>query len=99
MFKAIVLCALYNLSDDQVEYQIRDRFFFIRFLGLGLEDKVPDAKTVWMYREHLAQAGVIEALFDDPMANLLCHKESDHNRFGNPKRVTNRRRWYWRVGP
>ena len=39
MFKAIVLCALYNLSDDQVEYQLRDRFSFMRFLGLGLEDK------------------------------------------------------------
>ena len=61
MFKAIVLCALYNLSDDQVEYQLRDRLSFMRFLGLGLEDKVPDAKTVWLYREQLAQAGVIEA--------------------------------------
>ncbi len=39
MFKAIVLCALYNLSDDQVEYQLRDRLSFMRFLGLGLEDK------------------------------------------------------------
>ena len=65
MFKAIVLCALYNLSDDQVEYQIRDRFSFVRFLGLGLEDKVPDAKTVWLYRDQLAQAGAIEALFED----------------------------------
>jgi|TARA_B100001964_G_C14149230_1_gene561215 IS5 family transposase len=65
MFKAIVLCALYNLSDDQVEYQIRDRFSFMRFLGLGLEDKVPDAKTVWLYRDQLAQVGVIEALFED----------------------------------
>ena len=64
MFKSIVLCALYNLSDDQVEYQLRDRLSFRRFLGLGLEDRVPDAKTVWLYREHLAQAGVIEALFD-----------------------------------
>jgi len=65
MFKAIVLCALYNLSDDQVEYQLRDRLSFMRFLGLGLEDKVPDAKTVWLYREQLAQAGVIETLFAD----------------------------------
>ena len=65
MFKAIILCALYNLSDDQVEYQIRDRFSFVRFLGLGLEDKVPDAKTVWMYREQLAQADAIESLFED----------------------------------
>ena len=36
MFKTIILCALYNLSDDQVEHQIRDRLSFMRFLGLGL---------------------------------------------------------------
>ncbi len=65
MFKAIVLCELYNLSDDQVEYQLRDRLSFMRFLGLGIEDKVPDAKTVWLYREQLARAGVIETLFED----------------------------------
>ena len=65
MFKAIVLCELYSLSDDQVEYQLRDRLSFMRFLGLGLEDKVPDAKTVWLYREQLARAGVIETLFED----------------------------------
>ena len=65
MFKAIILCALYNLSDDQVEYQMRDRLSFVRFLGLALEDKVPDAKTVWLYREQLSQAGLIEALFED----------------------------------
>jgi IS5 family transposase len=65
MFKAIVLCELYSLSDDQVEYQLRDRLSFMRFLGLGLEDKVPDAKTVWLYREQLAQAGLIETLFED----------------------------------
>ena len=65
MFKAIVLCALYNLSDDQVEYQIRDRLSFVRFLGLGLEDKVPDAKTVWLYRDQLSQAGMIKTVFEN----------------------------------
>ena len=64
MFKTIILCRLYNLSDDQVEHQIRDRLSFMRFLGLGLEGRVPDAKTVWLYREQLTQAGVIEALFE-----------------------------------
>ena len=63
MFKTIVLCSLYNLSDDQIEYQIRDRLSFMRFLGLGLEDRVPDAKTVWHYRERLTEAGAIEGLF------------------------------------
>jgi IS5 family transposase len=45
IFKALELQALYNLSDDQAEYQLRDRFSFMRFLSLELEDTVPDAKT------------------------------------------------------
>ena len=59
-----MLQALYNLSDDQAEYQLRDRLSFMRFLGLGLEDAVPDAKTLWLYREALAKAGAVEGLFD-----------------------------------
>ena len=65
MFKVLVLQALYNLGDDNVEYLVRDRLSFMRFLGLGLQDRVPDAKTVWLYREALTQTGVIEALFND----------------------------------
>ena len=63
MFKTLVLGALYNLSDDQIEHQVRDRLSFMRFLGLGLQHRVPDAKTVWLYREALAKAGAVEALF------------------------------------
>jgi len=55
MFKTLVLGALYNLSDDQIEYQVRDRLSFMRFLGLGLDGRVPDAKTVWLWREGLAR--------------------------------------------
>ena len=63
IFKALVVQALYNLSDEQTEYQLRDRLSFMRFLGLGLEDAVPDATTLWLYREALARAGAVEALF------------------------------------
>ena len=63
IFKALVVQALYNLSDEQMEYQLRDRLSFMRFLGLGLEDAVPDASTLWLYREALARAGVVEQLF------------------------------------
>lgn len=63
IFKVLVLQALYNLSDDQMEYQLRDRLSFMRFAGLGLEDSVPDAKTLWLYREALAKAGAVEGLF------------------------------------
>ena len=64
MFKILVLQALYGLSDDQAEYQIRDRLSFMRFLGLGLGERVPDAKTIWLYRELLVRAGAIDKLFD-----------------------------------
>ena len=46
MFKVLVLQRLFNLSDDQTEYQITDRISFQRFLGLSLGEKVPDAKTI-----------------------------------------------------
>jgi IS5 family transposase len=55
--------ALYGLSDDQAEFQIQDRLSFMRFLGLGLGDRVPDAKTIWLFREHLTQAKAVENLF------------------------------------
>ena len=54
MFKAIVLGALYNLSGEAREHEVGDRLTFMRFLGLGLEDRIPDATTVWLYRERLA---------------------------------------------
>lgn len=63
MFKVLVLQALYGLSDDQVEFQIRDRLSFMGFLGLGIADKVPDAKTVWLFRELLTAAGAVDKLF------------------------------------
>ena len=63
MFKILVLQALYGLSDDQAEFQIQDRLSFMRFLGLGLGDRVPDAKTIWLFREQLTQAGAVEKLF------------------------------------
>src|SRR3954453_5886764 len=74
IFKTLVLQALYNLSDDQVEYQIPDRLSFMRFLGLGLADRGPDATTVWLYREKLVQAGLVAALFDafDAHLKTLC---------------------------
>ena len=36
----------------------------MRFLGLGLEDRVPDARTIWLFREKLTTAGAIKRLFE-----------------------------------
>jgi transposase, IS5 family len=63
MFKVLVLQTLYTLSDEQTEYQLKDRLSFMRFVGLALHDPVPDAKTIWLYREQLARAGAAEKLF------------------------------------
>ena len=63
MFKILVLQQLYNLSDDGIEYQIRDRLSFMRFLGLQIESRVPDAKTIWLFRERLKELNLIEELF------------------------------------
>lgn len=63
MFKTLVLQQLYNLSDDQTEYQIRDRYSFARFLGIDPEGQVPDAKTIWSYREQLKQRALLDELF------------------------------------
>ena len=46
MFKILVLQALYDLSDDRAEFVITDRLSFMRFIGVELGDKVPDAKTI-----------------------------------------------------
>ena len=63
MFKALLIQSLYNLSDDQLEYQIVDRASFKRFLGLKKSDKVPDSKTFWVFREQLIEKEIIEGLF------------------------------------
>ena len=64
MFKIMVLQQLHNLSDDRIEYQIRDRLSFMRFLGLQLESRVPDAKTIWLFREHLKELNLVDELFE-----------------------------------
>ena len=64
MFRMLILQSLFNLSDDQIEYQVRDRMSFTRFLGLEFEDDIPDGTTLWVFREKLAQAGLVEKLFD-----------------------------------
>jgi IS5 family transposase len=63
MFKILVLQKLYNIGDDKTEYQIKDRLSFQRFLGLQLCDTVPDAKTIWFFREELNKANILDTVF------------------------------------
>ena len=64
LFKMLVLQQLYNLSDEQTEYQSHDSGLIPSFsLGLESEDEVPDAKTLWLFRKKLTKASLIEKLF------------------------------------
>ena len=56
MFKVLVIQASHSLSDERTEFLIKDRLSFMRFLGLGLADPVPDANTIWTFREVLTRA-------------------------------------------
>jgi transposase len=70
MFKILIIQSQNNLSDERAEFLISDRLSFMRFLGLDLNDKVPDAKTIWAFRERLTKASAIEKLFDRFAASL-----------------------------
>ena len=63
MFKIVVLQKYYNLSEEQTEFQIKDRFSFMRFLCISPGDEVPDKNTIWHFKEKLGSAGVV-SLFD-----------------------------------
>jgi transposase, IS5 family len=63
MFKILILQAMHALSDERCEYLIKDRLSFMRFLGLGLADAVPDANTIWTFREALKKADAVDGLF------------------------------------
>jgi len=71
MFKVLVIKRLFNLSHDQTEYQINDRISFMRFLGLGMGDRIPDAKTIWAYEDMLAKAGMAKKLFEQFHMQIL----------------------------
>jgi IS5 family transposase len=76
MFKILVLKSLYNLSDEQLEVQIRDRLTFRAFLGLtSFADIVPDAKTIWLFAEQLKNLELEQQLFD------RFHEELDRQGF------------------
>ena len=65
MWKVLILQASHSLSDERTEFLIKDRLSFMRFLGLGLADPVPDANTIWTFREALTRA-TIEWPASDP---------------------------------
>jgi IS5 family transposase len=65
LFKALLLQAWYGLSDAELEFRLGDSLAFGRFVGLGLEDEVPDHTTLCRFRNRLVGARLLEKLFDE----------------------------------
>jgi len=64
MFKCLILQQLYNFSDEEFEFQLRDRLTFMRFVGLNPEDTTPDGNTLWDFRELLTKQNKLKSLFN-----------------------------------
>jgi len=73
MFKILILQKYYNLSDEQTEFQINDRTSFKQFLGLKIGDTIPDEKTIWHFKEQLANKNLTQQLFEQ-FATMLMNK-------------------------
>jgi IS5 family transposase len=63
LFKALLLQSLYGLSDRELEEALDDRLSFRRFVGLGLEQSVPDHTVLNRFRNRLVAEGLLERLF------------------------------------
>lgn len=62
MFKIHLLQQWYNLSDREAEFQINDRLSFRKFLGLGIEDNIPDATTIENFRHLMEEKNIGKGL-------------------------------------
>ena len=89
MFKILVIQTTNNLSDECAEFLINDRLSFMRFLGFGLSDRVPDARTIWLFREKLTKAGrhraIVRALRCNASA-IRLHRHAGPDRRCEPDR-------------
>lgn len=86
MLKVLFLQRLHNISDNQVEYQIKDRMSFREFLDIYSVDDVPDEKTVWKYKNIMADAGIGIKLFEKfnehlaSMGLIVNEEQKENNR-------------------
>jgi transposase, IS5 family len=62
MFKALILQAQHNLSDARMEFMIRDRLSWMRFLGFDLGGSTPDENTIRHFRNRLTETGTLKRL-------------------------------------
>src|SRR5438105_2114416 len=91
-FKILVIQTTNNLSDERAEFLINDRLSFMRFLGFGLSDRVPDARTIWLTKAGaVGPLSVIHGSYLDPRVKVMDGP-------GLPVRVSRRLRTLYPMG-
>jgi IS5 family transposase len=73
MVRVLLIQQLFNLSDEQMEFQLLDRLSFQRFVGLRASSQIPDRTTIWTFKERLIQAGASESIFEAVNRQLSRH--------------------------
>jgi len=64
MVRVLVVQQMFNLSDEQMEYQLLDRLSFQRFVGLRQSSQIPDRTTIWTFKERLIKAEASGIIFE-----------------------------------
>jgi len=72
MIKILLLQQWYNLSDPQIEREIRDRISFLNFLGYP--EKLPDRNTIWYFRERLSKTGKDRLVFNEIRDQIMAKR-------------------------
>ncbi|WP_202951372.1 transposase, partial [Sphingobium bisphenolivorans] len=77
MLKVLVLAAQNNVADARMEYLIRDRLSWLRFLGFDLGAPTPDANTIRLFRQKLTEAGALDTVLAAQGTRLSRHGRAD----------------------
>ncbi len=80
MIKILFLQYLYNLSDSRTEDALIDYLSFRRFVGIPLEDEIPDFTTIWRFRDRLSRQGLYQPLIKEII--MMLNKEGIELRQG-----------------
>lgn len=73
MVRILLIQQLFNLSDEQMEFQLLDRLSSQRFARLVDTSQIPDRTTIWTFKERLVKAGASESVFDAVNRQLARH--------------------------
>lgn len=61
--RMLFLQFLYNLSDQELEDQLIDRMSFQKFVGIALDEEIPDFVTLWRFKEALIKHNLMNRIF------------------------------------